>query len=201
MLIETQYFPCIRFWAAALQTSGVKLEKYENYQKRSYRNKSIILAANGPLQLSVPLVKGKNSAMPITKVQISYEENWQKIHLQSLVSAYKSSPYFEFYIDDILPFFETRYEFLYDLNAEIIKWFCSQLKIDFSESRQYERLTEVDFRQKYLPKNRQHKLPSYVQVFSEKYDFESDLSVLDLLFCKGPEMRRYLDDFDHHLLS
>ena len=200
MLIETQYFPCIRFWAKALQSGGVKLEKYENYQKRSYRNKSILLAANGPLQLSVPLVKGKNSAMPITKVQISYEESWQKIHLQSLVSAYKSSPYFEFYIDDILPFFETRYESLYDLNAEIINWFCSLLMINFSETNEYERFSEVDFRQKYLPKNRSIKLPSYVQVFSEKYAFESDLSILDLLFCKGPEMKGYLAGIDPHLL-
>jgi len=192
MLIETQYFPCIRFWAKALEIGSVKLEKYENYQKRSYRNKCIILAANGRIDLTVPLKSGKNNKMPILDVEISYDENWQKVHLQTIISAYKSSPYFEFYIDELQPFFETKYSSLYEMNMDIINWFSAMLGIEITETLSYEREAQVDFRQKYLPKNRKIDLSSYVQVFSEKFAFESDLSILDLLFCKGPEMKSYL---------
>lgn len=192
MLIETQYFPSIQFWAKALSFQAVKLEKYENYQKRSFRNKCLILAANGVLPLTIPLKSGKNNKMPISQVEISYDENWQKSHLTSIKSAYTSSPYYEFYIDEISNLLLTKHQYLYDFNKSIIDWFASTLKIETSESSTYNKLIENDLRQTITSKTRNRSYPKYIQVFSEKFDFESDLSILDLLFCKGPEMKSYL---------
>lgn len=192
MLVETQYFPSIKFWAQAQKTGEVKLEKYENYQKRSYRNKCLILAANGVLTLSIPLKKGKNNRLPITEVEISYEENWQKIHLTSLKSAYTSSPYYEFYIDEIEALLMNSERFLYDYNFRILDWFSKQLSLILLESKEYNKIEINDLRHVLLPKSRDLNYPSYMQVFSDKFSFASDLSILDLLFCKGPEMGSYL---------
>lgn len=192
MLIETQYFPCIQFWAQALKSGTVKLEKYENYQKRSYRNKCLILAANGVLPLTVPLKSGKNNKKSILDVEISYEENWQKSHITSIKSAYTSSPYYEFYIEDIEQLIMKNHDHLYDLNRTIIEWFSKIWGIKIEESTEYKKLTDKDLRHTLLPKNRSKNLKSYVQVFSEKFPFETDLSILDLVFCKGPEAKSYL---------
>jgi hypothetical protein len=192
MLVETQYFPSIKFWAKALKTGSVKLEKYENYQKRSYRNKCLILAANGVLPLTVPLKSGKNNKMPISDVLISYDDHWQKKHLTTISSAYTSSPYYEFYIDEISDILLKNYKNLFDLNYSIIEWFCEQFNIPLSNSIEYIKAEKDDCRQAILPKNREMSYAPYIQVFTEKYEFQSDLSILDLLFCKGPEMKSYL---------
>jgi hypothetical protein len=168
------------------------LEKYENYQKRSYRNKCLILAANGILPLTIPLKKGKNNKSPISKVEISYEENWQINHIRSIKSAYTSSPYYEYYMDDIEELINSKHIYLYNFNLNIIKWFCKVLDITLLESEEYIKEMPNDLRHVILPKSRIDNLTSYIQVFSEKYEFQSDLSILDLIFCKGPEVKTYL---------
>jgi hypothetical protein len=182
MLIETQYFPCIRFWAQAQKYGEVKLEKYENYQKRSYRNKCLILAANGILV----------EALQELGAEISYEENWQINHIRSIKSAYTSSPYYEYYMDDIEELINSKHIYLYNFNLNIIKWFCKVLDITLLESEEYIKEMPNDLRHVILPKSRIDNLTSYIQVFSEKYEFQSDLSILDLIFCKGPEVKTYL---------
>ncbi len=193
MVVESQYFPSIQFWAFAQKHGCVKLEKNENYQKRSYRNKCVILSSNGALTLSVPLKKGKNNQTKISDVIISYEDNWIKKHLTSIESAYRSAPYFEYYFDEIEQILLSKYTCLYDLNFHIIDWFGNLLHIPILETEVYKQECVMDFRHKILPKSRALDYPKYIQVFSEKLAFESDLSILDLLFCKGPETRSYIN--------
>lgn len=193
MLIETQYFPCILFWAQAMQSGKFTIEAHENYQKRSYRNKCRILGANKVLELSIPLDKGKHQQMPIREVNMSNKEAWRAQHLQSIRSAYGSAPYFEFYWDDIEALLLNESENLYLFNLQILEYFAKLLQVEIHESEQYEREPQhKDFRHKILPNIQLNNWPSYPQVFADRHAFQANLSILDSLFCLGPSMRIYL---------
>ena len=105
---ETQIFGPIGIFAHYLNKDEIIVEKHENYQKRSFRNRYDILTTNGVLRLTIPLCKGKNNKMPITEVKLAYDDNWVDIHLQTIRSAYGKSPYFEFYFDDLEKIFARR---------------------------------------------------------------------------------------------
>lgn len=193
MLVETQYFPCIAFWANAIQSEGITIESFENYQKRSYRNKCNILSVNKSLTLSIPLERGKNSGMPIREVKISDDVHWKNHHKQSIRSAYGNAPYFEFYWDDIEDLINKKEFFLYDFNLSILQFFSKMYGISISESKNYNReYNGLDLRQKIIPKTTYEDWPPYDQVFSDRHPFSPNLSILDLLFCTGPESKMYL---------
>ncbi len=192
MIIESQYFPCIAFWAQAYSDRRIEIEAHENYQKRSYRNKCNIYGANGSITLSVPLEKGKNKQMPIKDVRISYVDPWITNHLQSIKSAYGRAAYYEFYWEDIEVIIKKKHHFLYDLNWECLEYFASKLGIELTETLEYNSsYTEGDFRQKIRPRH-SFTTSYYPQVFEESMGFQSNMSILDLLFCTGPEMSRIL---------
>lgn len=195
VLIESQYIPPITFFSLLYRTECQHLiiEAFENYQKGSYRNRCHIAHSTGKQMLSVPLKGGKNERQPIREVQIAYDINWQKQHWKSIRTAYGSAPYWEYYAPMFEPFFSQRYQFLFDLNFDIIQVFFTILKINknikISLSSKYDKfITEgYDFRNSLSPKKEgESQVMAYPQLFQEKNGFLSDLSILDLVFCTGP---------------
>lgn len=192
MIVESQYLPCIAFWAQAYTDKKLEIEAHENYQKRSYRNKCNIYGANGVITLSVPLKKGKNKQMPIKDVRISYIDPWITNHLQSIKSAYGRAAYYEFYWKDIEAIISKKHDFLYDLNWDFLEYFTSKLGIELSETSEFQRsYVAGDFRQKIRPRY-DFATIYYPQVFEDSNGYMSNMSILDLLFSTGPEMSRIL---------
>ncbi|HQB71067.1 MAG TPA: WbqC family protein [Bacteroidales bacterium] len=200
VLLSTAYLAPVSYYVLLARAGRVVIEQHENYQKQSYRNRCLIAAANGPMVLSIPVKKtlpGKNS---IRDIQLSGHGNWQHMHWNSLVSAYASSPYFAFYRDDIRPFYEKKYKYLFDFNEALREEICALLnlepRLEYSKSYTTGPETEIlDYRELIHPKKQRPEelLPGpYVQVFDRKFGFLPDLSVLDLLFNTGPEASLFL---------
>lgn len=198
ILLELQYLPPVQYMSKLAHYPKVFIEAQENYGKASYRNRAHIAGANGILRLSVPLVSGKNAQKPIREVQIAYDEPWQKHHWESMQSAYGNAPFFQHYADALQPFFERHYEFLFDWNWEILARVCQLIGLqpNIECTSEYQNLTTddvLDFRNAISPKPKKqqpdpHFQPAwYAQVFEEKHGFLPNLSILDLLFCAGPE--------------
>lgn len=194
-LIELQYFPPIQFFSKCLAHPKIIFEQQENYRKGSYRNRTHIASANGLLRLSIPLVKGKNQRQSIKAVKISYAENWQHQHWSAICSAYGNAPFFDYYADEIEPFFKTKYDFLFDFNLAIFNQLLLILQIatpiQFSSSFLHETGDNlIDLRNVVHPKkdkpDKNFQIVKYAQVFQEKEGFLPNLSILDLLFCQGP---------------
>lgn len=190
------YFPPIACFQALI-SHDVQLEWADHYRKQSYRNRCYIYGANGLLALRVPVShegERKGSAR-----KIAYDTNWQRQHWRSLESAYLRAPYFEFYEDALRPLYERKEKFLYDLNLKALEIVYSLLGIDFSFKKVlgYEESPDdvVDFRSIFDPKYRDTgDFTAYIQVFETKHGFLPNLSILDLLFCMGPESIAYLTD-------
>jgi WbqC-like protein family len=196
-LIELAYMGPVSWFSAFWNCETVVLDDREHYQKGGVRNRCYIAGPNGVQRLSIPLVKGKHQRTPLRAVRIAYEEPWQRLHWRSIRAAYGNAPFFEHYSDRLAPFFEKRFEFLFDLNLELLRFFLEKLKwpgqIAFPD-RYYtagEWTQGPDWRNACggAPQN----VPDwfapkpYAQVFQEKHDFLPNLSVLDLLFCCGKE--------------
>lgn len=201
-IIELQYFPSVSFFAVLQQFDKVLIEQHDNYQKRTYRNRCHIASANGLLRLSVPLEKGKNSQLNVREVKIANDYNWQTQHWQTIQSAYGNAPYFEYYKDEILPIFQQEYTFLFDLNLALLDvirdLLIHEMPYQLTDSYEQKNDTFTDFRNQFTPKfhsNQEIKPKPHTQLFLDKNGFIPNLSILDLLFCKGPESLLYLRDF------
>jgi len=203
LLLSTAYFAPIQYYSKLLQCERVVIEQHENYNKQSYRNRCTIYSANGLLDLVVPVVKPVKPKIPITEVEISYDTLWQKQHFKAIESAYRRSPFYEYYMDDLMVFFNSPYRYLYEFNMQIMRRVCDLMKIPFlvQESREYVKPDKgiIDLRNSIHPKvNRQHAdsafvPPRYTQTFADKWGFKPNLSILDLLFHTGPEAKKILD--------
>ena len=196
-LLSTAYFGPISYYAILLQHSNCNIEHHEHFVKQSIRNRCNIYGANGELQLTIPKQRKGSDKTIIKKIQISYKQNWQKEHWNAIVSSYNSSPYFEYYKDKFLPFFEEEEEvLLINFNQKLQTVILSILQ---EEKR-------IQTTSKYLHKGnftdlRNHnwnlkKQDRYNQVFMEKHGFIANLSILDLLFNLGPESADYLHNLD-----
>lgn len=205
ILIELHYFPSLQYFSKFFLHPSLILERHENYVKRSFRNRAHIASANGLLRLSVPLEKGKNQQQSIRKVRISYDEPWQNKQWTAICSAYGNAPFFEYYVDDFRPLFEERTEFLFDHNLKVLQalFFILDMQpnMEFSDTYQTETTTTIiDFRNRITPKtiaspfDLTYQNRPYQQVFSEKTGYLPNLSILDLIFCKGPETLPVLED-------
>ena len=179
------------------------IEVHETYHKQTYRNRCKVMTANGVQQLSVPVVKVNGNHTTTQDVVISYKEHWQQIHRRCLESAYKATPYFDHYYDYLRPIFEGHFERLVDLNDAALKAVLKMLKVnkEIVHTTDYVRETENDLREAFNPKKQAdaNLFPTYYQVFSEKYPFAPDLSVLDLVFNEGPEAMGYLSTLNSKL--
>ena len=193
VFLSTAYLGPIQQYCKMLQYPEVRFETSENYIKQTYRNRCIIAAANGPLSLSVPIVKPETLKCQTKDIRISDHGNWRHLHWNALVSAYNMSPFFEYYADDFAPFYERQYTFLLDFNEELRRLICESLDVrpHVTFTDHYEREVTNDFREIIRPKHEAEDLSfypkAYYQVFREKYGFLPNLSIVDLLFNMGPE--------------
>jgi hypothetical protein len=199
-LLPTAYLGPIQYYSKIINYEEALIEHCEHFQKQTFRNRCNIYGANGELSLSIPLKK-RGERTPVKDIRISYEQPWQKLHWRSFGSSYRCSPFFEFYEDDFAPFYEKRYEFLIDLNAELHQLVCDLLKIDNNTklTEKYEKTPSGmdDFRELISPKVRFNDDPSfipkpYTQVFINKHGFLPNLSIVDLLFNQGSSAKEFI---------
>ncbi len=206
ILLEIQYWAPIQYFSKSLLYPNIYIEQKEHYVKRSFRNRSHIITANGVLCLSIPLVKGKHQQKDIRDVQIDYSENWQQVHWRSIRTAYGRAPFFDYYAESLVQFYEKKYDLLFDFNINLQNFILNTLglpaQVAFTDTYQKEEELEavLDFRNKINPKtapsaaewDSQFQVAYYPQVFEDRHGFIPNLSILDLLFCTGPEATLYL---------
>lgn len=204
ILLSTAYFAPIRYFSKLAIYPEICIEQYENFIKQTYRNRAVILGANGPIPLIVPVEKGRGQKIVIKDLQIAYDEEWQRNQWHTIFSAYNSSPFFEYYADDIEPFFRKKHKFLFDHNLQIAETILEILEISVSLNltEDFEQVPGncLNFREQISPKvhlinpDPHFVAQPYTQVFSEKFGFVPDLSILDLLFNEGPSAHSVLLD-------
>ncbi|MCB0687456.1 MAG: WbqC family protein [Saprospiraceae bacterium] len=197
-LFEISFLPSIYFFSVFSQKE-ITLEQMENYQKRSFRNKCVIASANGPLLLTIPLKKGKHEGQKIREVKIAYDEDWQKLHLSTIQTAYRNAPYYDFYIDKLHSLYQHADEYLFNFNLLLIRKIAPLLSLStFNFTNEYVECCQgIDLRGVITPRNyHQIRMPKYNQVFEDRLGFLSNLTILDLLFCLGPESINYLKSVD-----
>ena len=191
MVLSTAYFPPVEFFALLAQDSIVHLEACEHYVKQSWRNRCRILTAEGPMDLRVPVVHGEDLYhTPITDVLVDYSTPWLQRTKYAIDTAYYSSPFFEYYRDELFGILDSRPATLWDLNLRLIDFFCRKIGL----------ATVVDRTSEYVGADVElhPKKPSgyvgrpYWQVFGDRFGFVPGLSVMDLLFNEGPESVCYL---------
>lgn len=193
------YFPSIQYIKALIKAKETTFTLESNYQKQTYRNRCSIYGANGKLNLTIPIQHTKRDGhQKDSSVKIMWEENWQMLHWKSLTSAYRSSPFFEFYEDELKEVFFKQPEKLMDFNIGLLKCILSFLEIDFSFSfkEDYSPLSPLEESLINAKKDPTISYPMYQQVFATKHGFISHLSIVDLLFNQGPQSIDYLEQLD-----
>lgn len=195
ILLNTAYFPPVQYLSKFLKYDTIWIEAKENFIKQTYRNRTVILAANGPESLIVPVEKGRSQKQLIKDLRISYDTNWQHIHWNAIVSAYQSSPFFEILQDEFRPFFSKQFDFLLDFNQQILQIVLAILELEptIKLTEDFEQVPAncLNFRDVIHPKpqkaavDSQFQAKQYTQVFEEKFGFVPNLSCLDLLFNCG----------------
>jgi len=206
VLLSSAYLAPVQYFTKMVGYQHIYIEHCESYLKQSYRNRTVILAANGPLQLSVPVADGPRAKGPIRDLKLSYDQPWQQMHWRGISSAYNSSPFFEYYADDLAPFFGgKKWKYLIDFNLEIQNTILKAINLDIELKYTVEYSpqgdapeTTADFRYTIHPKPKKQETDPdffpmpYTQVFHEKWGFVPNLCILDLLFNEGPETINYL---------
>ena len=213
LLLSTAYAPPVSYFVKLYKyaTSGrIALEGCEHYIKQSYRNRCCILGPNGVQSLTIPVELPQGTKTPIREVRISDHGAWRHLHAQALRTAYGASPFFEYYADELLPFYERRYTYLWDFNSDLLHTLLSLLQLDvawcatedFIPPHSTDAPTELcDLRYSLNPKSVEAipgvQLRPYYQLHLARRGFVEDLSIFDLLFEMGPESLLVLRDSVH----
>jgi len=206
-LLSSTYFGPVQWYQKLHRYDRCLIEQHDNFVKQTYRNRCIIPTTNGIQALSIPVSCPQGSQLsktPMRDIRISDHGNWRHIHWNALCSAYGESPFFDYYQDDLRPFFERKWTFLFDFNMEIILKMVELLDIRpkislttafLSDTSMAENATENslidDFRDVIRPKHpgldSDFMARPYYQVYQQKHGFQPNMSILDLLFNEGNE--------------
>lgn len=193
------YFSPISQYSEIVKSNSVVFEMEDNFQKQSYRNRCYIFNSNGKQLLNIPVkdkYKGSSQRKKTKDLLVDNDALWQDHHLKSLQTAYRTSPFYEFYEDDLLSIFTKKYTFIQDVNIDTFLFISDALQISqqYSKTGEYIlKTTEKDLRELSDVKKQPQKLvDNYVQMFDDKHGFIPDLSILDLLFMEGPNAISFL---------
>lgn len=198
IIVHPTYFPSIAHYVAMANTDEVCFETDDNFLKQTYRNRCYIYGANGKMGLNIPVIHSQKNRQKYKDVKIFNDDNWQSNHWKSLLSAYRTSPFFEYYEDDLKPLFHEKADYILDFNFKCLEVIntCLQLEVKASKTLQYNKdiVDKTDFRfLVHAKKEVNQAFEKYTQVFSNKHGYISNLSILDLLFNEGPNSLNYLE--------
>ena len=192
ILIDLHYLPCLDFFTSVLRYDEIILESKEYYVKQSYRNRCYLLGANKVEMLTIPVIDG-NKKLLVQDIKIDYDQRWQEIHWRTIQAAYGKSPFYEFFNDYFRGVFDKKPSFLWDLNYELLTICLKLLRVNktIRLTETYEKIVDAsifDARMLINPKkgsemNDLHEPVIYQQNFGN--DFVPNLSIIDLLFCRG----------------
>ncbi len=201
-LFSTAYLPPIEYFVFMLLSDNVLIEAHETYPKQTYRNRCYIYSCNGVESLHIPVIKPMGKYSKTNEVLISYKQHWQRNHWRAICTAYRNAPFFLYYQDFLEPFFRKQTCKLLDFNYYLLNTLLSETgmakNINFTNYFEKNISDFVDFRISISPKSTNCsmlsiiKMPAYQQVFDQKYGFKPNLSIIDLLFNKGPDTLEYL---------
>lgn len=192
------YLPPVAYFTAIKNhRPDIVIEREEHFPKQTYRNRANIYSPDGILSLTVPVVKGSKMHTKVKDVKISYDFNWQRLHWMSLETCYRRSAYFEYYEDDFAPFYQKRFNYLFDFNEQLMQMLLKFIKLPFElkYTETYEALYPQleDLRDAMSAKKEYDaQQKPYFQVFEERNGFIKNLSIADLLFNQGPQTINYL---------
>lgn len=182
----------IQYYSKLAHYPTCVIDMCQHYEKQTYRNRCRIATANGPMDLTIPVVKPYGNKTIDKEVKIA-DESWQKVHWRALESAYKNSPFFMYYEDDFRPFYQKRYTYLTDFNQALQACICQLIGIQntITESDCFLTQSTLDYRNsihtKHPAADKHYSIVPYYQVFEQKYGFIANLSIFDLLFNMGNE--------------
>lgn len=198
ILLSSAYLPPIQYYTKLLQcgVGTAYIESCDSYIKQTYRNRCVIVDANGPLALTIPTEKTSEGKCLMRDIRISEHGNWRHQHWNALKAAYRHTPFFQYYEDDFRPFYEKKISFLYEFNMQLTQLVCELIGLDvlLSPTNEYRHSPDgmTDFRTQITPKvswqdDKEFRPLEYYQVFKERHGFVPNLSIADLLFNMGPE--------------
>ncbi len=203
ILLHLPYFGPVSHFREVVKPAGIWFENEDNYQKQTYRNRTYIYGANVKLILNIPIKHlnspGVKQHQKYKDVRIENDFKWQKQHWKSLKSAYQTSPFFEFYEDEIAPLYHTEERFLMEFNYKCFHLVCEclQFNIEYKRTEEYIRQPEgIKDMRGLINAKKEIKIPLYHQVFQQKKGFIPDLSILDLMFNEGPNAGNYLREWE-----
>ncbi len=201
LLIDLQYFPITDYILALYKFSHIRFSQYDRHRKMSFRNRCRILGANGPINLTVPIIGGRDVKQKMFEIRIDNSDNWRPRHFRSIVSGYNRSPFFEYFAESLEHLYTTKFELLEEWNLACLGWLTAQVSVELdfeivkSDQSELPQQETTDLRDRFFPRtianHPGNQLP-YRQVFHDKFGFVPNLSVLDYLFCEGPSKLRTL---------
>lgn len=198
ILLSTSYLGPVQYFSKFFLGGKLIIEKHDNFIKQTYRNRCIICGANGPLSLTVPVLRGSFHKTPVKSLKIDYSKKWQSEHWRAIGSSYRSTPFFEYYSEDIRESYQKQPHLLIQFNTELLETIFRLIDIspEYSFSKQYLSSGKLDYRTAIRPKqplsDPMFKPVLYHQVFEDRFGFIENLSILDLLFNTGPEAPTFL---------
>jgi hypothetical protein len=208
VLIEAQYLPTLAYFTTLASASEIIVEKFEHYEKQTFRTRTLINTVHGKVSLTIP-VESPHAKRVITDIKIDNTQKWLNHHLRTIQSGYGKAPFFEYYYDDLSAILLKKFQFLYDLNFELLTMCLRWLRFEkpLKESKLYEKnpgAPVLDLRSRINPKKPEqlellYRPVEYKQVFGNK--FVDNLSLIDLIFCEGPGAREIIhaSNPDEHL--